>query len=387
MKAILTLASRTAVLWSRAVAVLTVTLAQAHAGSVSLLWNKNPEPDVVGYRVHYGRTGGSPTNHIDLGSATNATVTGLQEGNSYMFYATAYNSAGLESELSVGVSHTVAVAGNNLAVSWDPSFSPSAVNYAIFYGPPAQNPTRRDVGTNLTATITNVVRGATYEITAEAYDNSGTLVTEYEVKTYKIPTSGSVGSVELLPIDQPPVVVLTSPANGSNYPAPGAIQISATASDDDAVQFVDIFAGTNLLARVATPPYQFTWNSVPAGTYEIHAVAVDTSDQYSESASAMVGVGTPLETAPNAPSGLNARFIRTSGDIRVTWTDNSDNENAFVIERSTNNSTFNALATLPADATAYHDANVVSGARYYYRVRALNDSGSNPSATVSARAR
>ena len=73
--------------------------------------------------------------------------------------------------------------------------------------------------------------------------------------------------------------------------------------------------------------------------------------------------------------------------IRVTWSDTSNNENSFVVERSTNNSTFNAAATLPANAIAYDDSNVTGGTRYYYRVRAVNNTGANVSGTVSARAR
>ena len=65
--------------------------------------------------------------------------------------------------------------------------------------------------------------------------------------TYTIPVSGSVGSVHLLAIDEPPVIALTSPANNSSYTAPANIVISATASDDDAVQFVDFYQESTLL--------------------------------------------------------------------------------------------------------------------------------------------
>ncbi|HEX7861023.1 MAG TPA: fibronectin type III domain-containing protein [Verrucomicrobiae bacterium] len=358
-----------------------------HAASVNLAWNKNPEPDVIGYKVHYGRSGTSPTNIINVANVTNTTISGLQAGTSYAFYASAFNSAGLESALSSGVSYTVPSTANNLVVTWEESFSKDAQNYAVFFGPPGQISTRLDAGTNLTATLSNVVRGSTYDVTVEAYDSADQLVTEYEVLTYTVPVSGTIGPVHLLPIDQPPSVALTSPADGSGFNAPATIQITANASDDDAVQFVDFFAGTNLLARVPAPPYSFTWNSVPMGQYEINAVAVDTSDQFTESGSATITVSSPTSSPPIAPANLAGRFNRRTDEVRLSWTDESNNESSFVIERSLNNSSFAPIATLPPNSTSYSDSALQLGNRYYYRVRAQNSAGANVSSTVSVRTR
>ena len=110
---------------SKVLAVLciyTALIVPARAASITLAWNKNPEPDVVGYRVHFGPQGGTPTTTRDAGNATNLVVTGLQEGASYSFYASAYNSAGLESDLSTPVNYTVPSTVNNLLVTWEQSF-------------------------------------------------------------------------------------------------------------------------------------------------------------------------------------------------------------------------------------------------------------------------
>ena len=364
-------------------------LAETHAANVSLAWNKNPEPDVIGYRIHYGLSGGSPASVVDAGGATNVTISGLQEGASYSFFASAYNSAGLESELSAPVSYTVPTASNdNLVVSWDETFSTNAIGYAVVYGPQNQTPTRRDVGTNLWTTISNLVRGTTYVISADAYDSKGETVTAYEDVIYLVPASGNLPPVHLLPIDQPPSVALTSPSDGTSFTAPATVQISANAADDDAVKFVDLFAGSNLLARVSAPPYAFTWNSVGPGNYDISAVAVDTLDQFTQSQPARITVGSQtVATAPAAPLNLSAKFNRSDGRVRLTWTDASHNEESFRIERSVDAVTFSAIAILAANSSTHFDANAQGAQRYYYRVMAVNSAGASASNIASVRTR
>jgi fibronectin type 3 domain-containing protein len=359
------------------------------AASVTLAWNKNHEPDVAGYRVYFGPQGGTPTTTLDAGNATNKVVTGLQEGASYSFYATAYNSAGLESDYSAPVNYTIPSVANNLLVTWEQSFSPKAVSYSVTYGPENQAPTTRMVGTNLSATITNVSRGATYEITAYAYDSSSLPVTEYDLVTYTIPLSGSVGSVHLLPIDQPPAITLTSPSNNSAYTQPADIVISATASDDDRIQFVDFFNDTDLLARDTSAPFSFTWNSVPAGTYDLYAIAVDTSDQFTRSASAIVNVGgpSPVVNAPLAPIDISANFTPNTKNVEVSWRDVSDNESSFIVERSLNGSSFASVGLLAANQTTFTDPSVQRKTLYYYRVGAANSAGANVSSVVSVQTR
>src|SRR5688572_4188349 len=360
----------------------------ARAASVTLAWNTNPEPDVAGYRIYFGAQGGTPTTTLDAGTSTNLVVTGLQEGASYSFFATAYNSAGLESDFSPGINYTVPSAANNLVVTLERSFSTNTAHYTVFFGPQGQSPTSRSIGTNLTTTISNVVRGATYEITADAYNSGGALLHEYEVVSYTIPQSGSIGSVHLVPVDQPPSVALTSPADGSTFSVPANIQITAQATDDDAIKFVDVFAGTTLLARDSAPPYSFTWSNAPAGEHEISVIGVDTLDQFTRSSSAVITVDTaPIITSPAAPSNLTARFVRSSHRARLDWIDASNNEDSFRIERSTANSNFTVIATVPANTVQYFDSVLARGTRYYYRVRSVNSAGSNVSNVVSVRTR
>ncbi|HWD92919.1 MAG TPA: fibronectin type III domain-containing protein [Verrucomicrobiae bacterium] len=68
--------------------------------SVSLQWNANADPSVVGYNLYYGGATRDYTNAIDLGPATNTLVGGLTEGKTYFFAVTAYDAYGDESDYS-----------------------------------------------------------------------------------------------------------------------------------------------------------------------------------------------------------------------------------------------------------------------------------------------
>ncbi len=66
-------------------------------------------------------------------------------------------------------------------------------------------------------------------------------------------------------------------------------------------------------------------------------------------------------------------------EIGLAWTDRSNDENAFIIERSKhvsgwNPTMFEVVATVPAGTTTWQDTNdgdgLDAGTTYYYRVRA-----------------
>jgi hypothetical protein len=85
--------------------------------------------------------------------------------------------------------------------------------------------------------------------------------------TYTLVTSGS---------NQPPVVSMTSPADGAHVAAPGAIALAADASDPDGtVTRVDFVANGSLIARDDTAPFAVTWSGAAPGWYSVSAWATD----------------------------------------------------------------------------------------------------------------
>jgi FtsP/CotA-like multicopper oxidase with cupredoxin domain len=89
-------------------------------------------------------------------------------------------------------------------------------------------------------------------------------------------------------------------------------------------------------------------------------------------------------SAPAAPSGLSATPASSSA-IDLVWTDNSNDESSFNIERSLDGTNFSLLASLGANVNSYVDSGLDGNSTYWYRVNAENANGTSAySNTASA---
>jgi hypothetical protein len=104
-------------------------------------------------------------------------------------------------------------------------------------------------------------------------------------------------------------------------------------------------------------------------------VATVTAELQGVSGSASVTVVDPVP--PEAPTELTTEVTGPAA-VEVTWTDASDNEDVFEVQRErVGFSSFAPLAVLGAGATSLRDTTVVGGATYRYRVRAINEFGAS----------
>ena len=79
------------------------------ANSATFTWDKNSEPNIAGYRLHYGDAGeasGTYSKTLEIGNTNLATLETLSPGT-YRAAITAYNTENLESEYSNEVSFTI----------------------------------------------------------------------------------------------------------------------------------------------------------------------------------------------------------------------------------------------------------------------------------------
>ena len=115
----------------------------ALAGTATVSWNANTEPDLAGYKIYYGtspRSGSCPpggyANNIDVGNVTSHTFNNLTDGATYYFSVTAYDTSSNESTCSSEVSKAMTVKTynvsdfTNLVADWmkTGSGSPADVN-------------------------------------------------------------------------------------------------------------------------------------------------------------------------------------------------------------------------------------------------------------------
>lgn len=137
----------------------------------------------------------------------------------------------------------------------------------------------------------------------------------------------------------------------------------------------------NLAAGVSNFSATHQYNNT--GNYTALITATD-DDTGAVSTSVNVTINTTV--APDAPTGLTATAVSAS-QINLAWTDNSNNENGFVVERCKNRSctSFSQIAQTGANVTSFSDTGLSSNMFYYYRVRAVNNGTSAYSNTASAK--
>ncbi len=90
---------------------------------------------------------------------------------------------------------------------------------------------------------------------------------------------------------------------------------------------------------------------------------------------------------PDAPSGVTAVAVGRGNEFSVTvsWTDNSNNETEFIVERATSaTGAFSRIGVTAANATSFTDNSVTKRKTYYYRVRANSANGQSANSNVAS---
>ena len=105
----------------------------ANSAQLTLAWDKNAEPDIIGYKIHYGITSGEYDYNVDVGNQTSCTISGIEPDKTYYFAATAYNEIG-ESDYSAEKSYRISSAPDPSTAPLDEFIIDNGDDYTYFTG-------------------------------------------------------------------------------------------------------------------------------------------------------------------------------------------------------------------------------------------------------------
>ena len=110
--------------------VFILTPSLAGAAQVSLTWGKST--GAAGYKMHYGNYSGNYQHTVNVGNSASCTISGLNEGTTYYFAASAYDTQQNESDYSNEVCYTIYQNSNSNFADVCPDHWAEDYVYAIF---------------------------------------------------------------------------------------------------------------------------------------------------------------------------------------------------------------------------------------------------------------
>jgi|GEM_PF-857341 len=129
-------------------------------------------------------------------------------------------------------------------------------------------------------------------------------------------------------------------------------------------------AREGLLSEIQTADHRVIGRK-PFGSPARCAASVPASTVAGEAASGSIAI--PVAGAITTPTFLSAHAAGLT-QINLNWTDNSDNETGFIIERRASDSSFSEVYRVGVNISYYRDTGLAPYTTYYYRVRAYNSS-------------
>ncbi len=226
------------------------------------------------------------------------------------------------------------------------------------------------------------VDDCTFWLTNEYYSNSGSFDFKTRICAFTLSNCGGG------PANTPPNVSITSPANGSTFTQGDTINFAGTAIDSEDGNISANLGWSSNLDGVIGSGASFSTSTLSVG---FHTITASVTDSGGLPGSAMINLtvnpvgGTPPAAPSNLTASGGAEGPRNNRNffVDLSWSDNSNNEDTFRIERTTQTGkgrnascgTFAEVASVPANATSFRDNGLANKTTYCYRVRARNAQG------------
>ncbi len=106
------------------------------------------------------------------------------------------------------------------------------------------------------------------------------------------------------PDNQPPMVNITDPTNGTSIEVGETVTIQANATDSDgSISSVSFYVNNALIATDNTAPYQTNWSPSIEGSFTIYASAIDNDNAETQSSSIQI-----IANSPGGGGGGNCEF-------------------------------------------------------------------------------
>jgi hypothetical protein len=348
---------------------------------IDLTWTDN-STDETGFRIERKL---EPAGSFALIATVGANVTkyyntGLQAGTTYTYRVRAFSGVG-ESENSNQATATTdaattpaapsdlvatPVSGERIDLTWtDNSTDETGFRIERKTEPSGTFALIATVGANVTKYYnTGLQPGTTYTYRTRAFNGVG-----------DSPNSNEATASTGLPPVAPSDLVATTVDHQQ-------IDLAWTDNSDDETGFkverkLEPSGAFTLIATLGANVTKYYNTGLQPGTtysYRVSSYNAAGDSPASNEATAT----TAAATTPTPPSDLAA----TAADhqrIDLTWTDNSDDEIGFRIERKTEPSgTFAVITTVGANVTKYYNTGLQPGTTYTYRIRAYNGVGNSP---------
>lgn len=214
--------------------------------------------------------------------------------------------------------------------------------------------TYNDIAFDTTCQVTGLTEGALYGFKVAPYSSTSTLVgTESSVAT---------ATVDILP---PTDLALEATAND---------EITLTWTDNSSIETgVEVYRDDVLVHTAAADVETWVDTGLTAGTeytYKVRAKTGSAFSSYSDEESLTAGV------PPGAPTGLTATKIDHDG-IALAWANADSTDTGIEVYRSLNGTDYSLVHTTAAHATSYNNTGLTADTQYYYKLKAINLSGSS----------